>query len=60
MLGADDFRADLRVARQAAEPTSVFDRYMRDDGRLDDAARHLSHWAAFNPEDDRVRDGRRQ
>jgi hypothetical protein len=53
-LGQDDFHDDLRAARQAADPTSVFDRYVRDDVRLDDVVRHLSRWAAFKPEEERT------
>ena len=54
VLSPRHFRDVLRVARQAADPTSVFDRHVRDDGRLDDIVRRLSHWAAFNPEEERT------
>jgi hypothetical protein len=52
-LGQDDFHDDLRAARQATDPNSAFDRHVRDDGRLDDVVRHLSHWASFRPEEER-------
>ncbi|WP_428484137.1 SEC-C metal-binding domain-containing protein [Rhodopila sp.] len=44
------FRDDLRAARQATEPTEVFDSDIRDDGRVDNAAAHLWNWDAFRPE----------
>jgi hypothetical protein len=49
-LGPRDFHNRLLAARQAAEPTMVFDRHIREDGRLDNAVRHMSGWAAFRPE----------
>ena len=49
-----DFHNRLRVARQVAEPTAVFDSHIREDGRLDNAVRHMSGWAAFRPEEDRM------
>ncbi len=52
VMELDDFQSDLNAARQAAEPTAVFEPNIRDDGRLDDAVRHLSDWDAFRPEDD--------
>jgi uncharacterized protein len=54
VVGRHPFHDDLCTARQAADPTSVFDRHLGDDGRLDDIVRHLSLWAAFNPEEERM------
>jgi uncharacterized protein YecA (UPF0149 family) len=50
MGGPQYFHKHLRTAREAAEPTAAFESHIRNNGRLDDAARHLSHWAAFRPE----------
>jgi hypothetical protein len=49
-LGLRDFHRRLRAARQAAEPTAVFDSHIREDGRLNDVVAHMSGWAAFRPE----------
>jgi len=53
VLGPRHFDDVLHVARQSADPTAVFDRHVRDDGRLDDIVRHLSRWASFSPEEER-------
>jgi hypothetical protein len=53
VMGRDHFHENLRVVQQATDPISVFDRNMRDDGRLDDVALHFSHWYAFNQKDER-------
>ena len=49
-----DFQNDLRAARQAADPTAVFGRTVRDDGRLDDIVACMSGWAGFRPEEKRI------
>jgi uncharacterized protein len=54
VLSLRHFHDVLHVARQAADPTSVFDQHVRDDGRFDDIVRRLSRWAAFNPEEERT------
>jgi hypothetical protein len=53
-LGPRVFHDTLRAARQVAEPTAVFDAHIREGRRLDNALRHLSGWAAFRPEEDRL------
>jgi hypothetical protein len=53
MLGAQHFHKTLAAARQAAEPTAVFERHVRDVGRLDSAVAHLSGWAAFQSDKER-------
>ena len=50
-----NFQRVLLAAQQAAAPTAVFEWHLRNIGRLDDAADHLSHWAAFRPHEERRR-----
>ena len=47
-----NFRRDLLAARQGAAP-AAFEWHLRNIGRLDDAADHLSHWVAFRPHEER-------
>lgn len=51
--GRDRFHSVLRLAH-TAEPAAVFESHIVDDGRLDDAVRHLSGWAAFRSEEPHV------
>ncbi len=50
VLSLNDFHEDLRAAQQATEPTAGFDLHVKDIGRFDDVATHLSTWASFQPE----------
>ncbi len=45
-----DFRTDMRAAREAAEPTSVFDPRVRGLARLDDLVEHMSGWLSLEPQ----------
>jgi len=54
VMSLRDFQNDLRAARQAADPTTVFGRTVRDDGRLDDIVAHMSGWAGFCTEEKRI------
>jgi hypothetical protein len=51
--GRGRFHSVLQLAH-TAEPAAVFERHIVDDGRLDDAVRHLSGWAAFRSEEPRM------
>jgi hypothetical protein len=53
-LSLHHFHEDLRAALQATDPTETFSRHDKDDGRLDDIARHMSDWSCFKPEEKRV------
>ncbi len=49
VMSLKHFREDMSAALQAADPAAIFGSNIRDDGRLDDVAAHLSTWAAFQP-----------
>jgi hypothetical protein len=55
ILVSHDFHRKLHAAQQAAVPTAVFERHLRDVGRLDSAVAHLSTWYAFQSDEDRMR-----
>lgn len=48
-LKITNFPADLRAAREAADPTSVFDPRVRELARLDDLVEHMSGWLSLEP-----------
>ncbi len=50
LMSLKHFQEDLSKARQAAEPASVFNSTVRDDGRFEDVATLMADWFCFQPE----------
>jgi uncharacterized protein len=53
MMSFKHFLEDLHAAQAASDPVDALNPNCKDDGRLDDAADHMSKWRWFQPENER-------